>query len=178
MPERPDDRREPKLSDSWHTVSVAKLFERTVSSQDGLTTSEAAARLQSVGPNELPTRPAPGWAEIALRQLRNPLIYVLLAAALAASLVGEVTDAAFIGFVLLLNTLIGGWQEWHAEQQSQSLQKLLQISATVIRDGVARAIGARDIVPGDLLSLESGQRVPADVRLIDAQGLEVDEAVV
>lgn len=177
MPERPDNRREPQVSDAWHTVSVATLFELTASSNDGLTASEAARRLQSAGPNALPTRPAPGWATIALRQLRNPLIYVLLAAALAALSVGEVTDAAFIGFVLMLNTLIGGWQEWRAEQESHSLQKLLQISATVIRDGVACNINARQIVLGDLLSLESGQRVPADIRLIDAHGLEVDEAL-
>jgi Ca2+-transporting ATPase len=166
-----------KAAGPWHAIALSRVLEITASSRSGLSREEAAQRLRDVGPNALPAKPPPGWIEIGFRQLKNPLIYVLLAAALAALSVGEVTDAIFIGFVLLLNSLIGGWQEWHAERQSHGLQKLLRIKATVIRDGASIEIGAHEIVPGDLVSLESGQRVPADIRLLDAHGLEIDEAL-
>jgi len=143
----------------------------------GLTSAEAQARLAQYGPNVLPSEPPPGVLEIALRQLKSPLIYVLLAAALAAFALGDYTDAGFIGFVLLLNSSIGGWQEWRAEQQSQALQKMLQVRATVLRDGRAIEIPAERVVPGDVVALESGQRVPADLRLLDEHGLEIEESL-
>jgi magnesium-transporting ATPase (P-type) len=143
----------------------------------GLTTEEARQRLARFGPNVLPSAPAPSRLAIGLRQLRSPLIYVLLAAAAAALALGDYTDAAFIGVVLLVNSALGGWQEWRAEQQSRSLQQLLHIRATVLRDGLTVEIDAEQLVPGDVVALESGQRIPADLRLLDAHGLEVDEAL-
>jgi len=108
----------------------------------GLTSAEARERLDRHGRNVLPSEPRPGVLEIALRQLRSPLVYVLLAAAVAAFALGDYTDAGFIGVVLLLNSSIGGWQEWRAEQQSHALQRLLRIRATVLRDGRAVEIDA------------------------------------
>ncbi|NJD32230.1 MAG: HAD-IC family P-type ATPase [Gammaproteobacteria bacterium] len=143
----------------------------------GLTTAEARERLARYGPNVLPSEPAPSALAIFVRQLKSPLIYVLLAAAAVALLMGDFTDAAFIGVVLLVNSALGGWQEWRAERQSRSLQELLRIRATVLRDGVTVEIDAEQLVPGDIVSLESGQRVPADLRLLDAHALEVDEAL-
>jgi Ca2+-transporting ATPase len=143
----------------------------------GLTSAEAEARLARYGPNVLPSEPPPGVLEIALRQLKSPLIYVLLAAALAALALGDYSDAGFIGFVLLLNSSIGGWQEWRAEQQSQALQRMLRVRATVLRNGRAVEIDAEQVVPGDVVALESGQRVPADLRLLDEHGLEIEESL-
>jgi magnesium-transporting ATPase (P-type) len=143
----------------------------------GLTSEEARERLARFGPNVLPAAPPPSALAIGLRQLKSPLIYVLLAAAAAALALGDVTDAAFIGVVLLVNSALGGWQEWRAEQQSRSLQALLRIRATVLRDGVAVEVDAEQLVPEDVVLLESGQRVPADLRLLDSHGLEVDEAL-
>ncbi len=100
----------------------------------------------------LPSEPPPGWLAIGLRQLKSPLIYVLLAAAAVALALGDLTDAAFIGVVLLVNSALGGWQEWHAQQQSQSLQKLLRIRATALRDGTAVEVDAEALVPGDIVS--------------------------
>jgi magnesium-transporting ATPase (P-type) len=161
----------------WHALPRSDVLERLAAGASGLTQAEAAARLQRCGPNTLPVQPPPGAFEIALRQLKSPLIYVLLAAAAAATALGDFTDAAFIGVVLLLNSGIGGWQEWRAELQSQSLQQLLRIRATVLRDGESLEIDGAEVVPGDVVALESGQRVPADLRLLDAQGLEIEEAL-
>jgi magnesium-transporting ATPase (P-type) len=161
----------------WHALQKREVFELLSAVEDGLTGAEARARLEHCGANRLPVQPPPGAIEIALRQLRSPLIYVLLAAAAAATALGDLSDAAFIGIVLLLNSSIGGWQEWRAEQKSQGLQQLLRIRATVLRDGESLEIDGADVVPGDIVALESGQRVPADLRLLDAQGLEIDEAL-
>lgn len=145
--------------------------------QQGLTSAEARERLARFGPNVLPSEPPPRLAGIVLGQLKSPLVYVLLAAAAVALAMGDFTDAAFIGVVLLVNSALGAWQEWRAEQQSRSLQQLLRIRATVVRDGAAVELDAEQLVPGDVVWLESGQRVPADLCLFDAHGLEVDEAL-
>jgi len=143
----------------------------------GLTSEEARARLARHGPNVLPGAPQPGPLSVGLRQLKSPLIYVLLAAALAALALGDYTDAGFIGLVLLVNSGLGAWQEWNAQQQSQALQQLLRIRATVLRDGRAIEVDAEQLVPGDVVALESGQRVAADLRLLEVHGLEIEESL-
>ncbi len=143
----------------------------------GLTESEAAELLKKFGPNVLPRAPHPAWWQIALRQFRSPLIYILGVAAVVSVAIGEPTDAGFIAAVLGLNALIGGHQEWRAEKSTQALQQLLQIRAGVMRDGEVYEIDAEKVVPGDTVWLESGNRVPADVRLISAHGLEIDESL-
>jgi magnesium-transporting ATPase (P-type) len=160
----------------WHCLDAAGALAAVAATPTGLTQAEARLRLATTGKNLLPSEPPPGWLAVGLRQLKSPLIYVLLAAALAALALGDVTDAAFIAVVLLVNSILGGWQEWHAEQQSQGLQKLLRIRATVIRDGSAVEVDAEELVPGDIVAIESGQRIPADLRLLDDHGLEAEEA--
>ncbi len=144
---------------------------------DGLTTSEAAKRLEEFGANELPRTAPPTWWHIVLRQFRSPLIYILGVAAVVSLAIGEPTDAGFIAAVLALNALIGGYQEWRAEKSTRALQQLLQIRAAVVRDGEVSEVEAETVVPGDVVWLESGNRVPADMRLISAHGLEVDESL-
>jgi P-type Ca2+ transporter type 2C len=161
----------------WHALPAGEVLRRLDAPATGLGQAEAAARLARCGPNVLPTKPPPGVLEVGLRQLKSPLIYVLLAAAVASIALGDLGDAAFIGVVLLINSGVGGWQEWHAEQQSQGLQKLLLIRATVLRDGDAVELDSAELVPGDVVALESGRRVPADLRLLDAHGLEIEEAL-
>jgi magnesium-transporting ATPase (P-type) len=146
-------------------------------SRTGLTAEEARLRLARFGANLLPAARRPGLPAVLLRQLRSPLIYVLLAAAVGALALGDYTDAGFIGFVLLVNSALGAWQEWNAEQQSAALQKLMPVRATVLRDGRAVEIDAAQLVPDDVVLLESGQRVAADLQLVDAQGLEIEESM-
>lgn len=160
----------------WHTEQPEGVFSRLQSQREGLSQREAQSRLDRFGPNVLPEQPPPTWWMIFLRQFYNPLIFVLGAAAVVAIAIGDWTDAAFIGAVLLLNAMIGGYQEWRAEQSSRALQKMLHVRATVIRDGTNREMDAELVVPGDVLLLESGNRVPADVRLLTTQSLQIDES--
>lgn len=162
---------------SWHALPPADVLAAVEATEAGLSAREAARRLQQFGPNELPHKAPPTPWEIVLRQFQNPLIYILGVAALVCIAIGEFTDAAFIAAVLVLNAAIGGYQEWRAEQSSRALQKLLRIRAAVVRDGETREIDAEQIVPGDMVWLESGNRVPSDLRLLASQGLEIDESL-
>lgn len=159
----------------WHALDAGEVLERLRSREDGLSADEAAQRLATWGPNEIPQSAPPSPLRLFLRQFNSPLIYVLAAAAAVSIVVGEAKDAAFIGVVLLANAAIGAWQEWRAEQGNLGLRKLLQVRATVLR-GVAMEVAAEDVVPGDVVLLESGMRVPADLRLLAHTGLEVDES--
>ena len=162
---------------AWHALDLPSLEQALDVTPAGLTTSEAAARLVKYGPNELPHAPPPTWWQIVLRQFRSPLIYILGVAAVVSVAIGEPTDAGFIAAVLGLNALIGGYQEWRAEKSTRALQQLLQIRAAVVRDGEVCEIEAENVVPGDTVWLESGNRVPADLRLVSAHGLEIDESL-
>jgi len=153
------------------------VFAALDTSQRGLTRAEVERRQQEYGPNLLPEKgPTPLWL-IVLRQFASPLIYILVAAAVVSVLIGDVKDAGFIAAVLALNAVIGAYQESQAENSSQALRKLLRIHAQVEREGEVREIKADEVVPGDVVWLESGNRVPADIRLLSAQGLEVDESL-
>jgi magnesium-transporting ATPase (P-type) len=161
----------------WHVLALPDLFRAVQADESGLGENEARSRLEQHGPNQLPQQPpTPTWW-ILLRQFHSPLIYILALAAGVSAAIGDFTDAGFIAAVLAINALIGGYQEWRAEQSSRALQQLLRIRATVVRDGEAREIDAEQVVPGDIVWLESGNRVPADLRLLQAHGLEIDESL-
>lgn len=162
---------------AWHSGRPEDVAERLGVSLDGLTDAEASARLAHFGPNRLdPPKPPSAWS-IALRQFRSPLIYVLLAAAAVALALGELTDAAFIAAVLLLNAAIGFANEFRPEQAVHALFQLIRTRARVRRGGRTLDVDGEEVVPGDLLVVESGTRVSADVRLASAQGLRVDESL-
>ena len=165
----------PPADVQWHTLAPASLLRAIEVTADGLTAAEAAARLARFGPNRLPSRPPPAWWQILLRQFLSPLIYLLAVAMLVSLLVGDLSDAGFIAVVMALNTAVGGYQEWRAECGARALRQLLRVRAAVVRDGEAREIDAEQVVPGDVAWLESGNRVPADLRLLTAHGLETDE---
>lgn len=143
----------------------------------GLTAAEAARRLEQLGPNVIPQgRPVP-FLVTFLNQFKSPLIYILLVAAGISMLMGDLEDALFIGIVLILNGLVGGVQEHSAGRAAAALRKLEQPHAVVIRDGERQEIAAADLVPGDLVLLEAGMRVPADICLAEADGLLCDESL-
>lgn len=164
-------------STPWHHEAIRSVLDRLSATENGLVETEATARLSKYGPNRLPEVPPPPLWRIFLRQFASPLIYVLLLAAGVSLAMGDFKDAGFIAAVLTLNALIGGYQEFKAEQSSQALKKLLEVHATVLRDGDVRDIRAEEVVPGDVVWLESGNRVPADLRLLSEHGLEVDESL-
>lgn len=162
---------------AWHCMQSQEVLQKVASTSSGLTQVEAQRRLEQHGPNQLPSKPEATLLEVFLRQFKSPLIYILLVAAVVAILVRDFTDAGFIGFILAVNALIGSWQEWRAEKSSRALQALLQVRASVVRDGHPRSISAEEVVPGDVIWVESGERVPADVRLLNSHGLEIDESL-
>ncbi len=162
---------------SWHAQSAAETLAALDTHQTGLSSIDAAERLARLGPNRLPEREPTTLTEIAVRQFRSPLIYILALAAVLSASIGDLKDALFILAVLVINALLGSYHEARAERSSRALQKLLRIRVTVTRDGEASEIDAEQLVPGDIIWLESGNRVPADTRLLGARGLEVDESL-
>ncbi len=161
----------------WHAETTSAAMAALNTSHDGLSDDEAAARLALHGLNRLPeSPPTPLW-RIVLRQFLSPVIYILVVAAVVSAVIGDPQDAGFIAAVLIINAVIGSYQEWHAERSSQALRKLLSFNARVTRGGAVREIPAEHVVPGDVVWLESGNRVPGDMRILHAQGLEVDESM-
>lgn len=162
---------------AWFAMPLPAVLDAVSAAEDGLSDDEAARRLAQHGPNVLPRRKPPTLFDILLRQFKSPLIYLLGIAAGVSLAIGEVKDAAFILGVLLINAIIGTVQEVRAERASEALQQLLRIRAAVRRSGRVLDVDAETLVPGDVVYLESGNRVPADLRLIAAKGLEVDESL-
>lgn len=144
--------------------------------QKGLSSREAADRLQMAGKNELTRVPKARWYVIFFRQFTNVLIVILLAAAVISIVAGELTDALTIFVIILLNGVLGFIQEYKADTEIYKLQKMLSPQCKVIRDGYERIIGAVELVPGDIVLLDIGDRVPADMRLIETQNVKIDES--
>ena len=160
-----------------HGTATEKLVEGLGShARKGLSQSEAEQRLQRFGPNRLPEkRRESAWVRFA-KQFKNLLIIVLLVAAALAGVLGEWLETAVILAVVLANTLIGFFQEGKAEHALNAIQSMLSDSAQVVRDGVTESVDARDLVVGDVVLLQAGDRVPADLRLLKVNNLAVQEA--
>ena len=164
------------LDHPWHSVAGDDIYRKFVTSEAGLSDDEAKRRLEKYGENTLPTKEPPTLFKILIHQILNPLIFILLIAALASVFIGEVTDAIFILIVIVLNSALGGYQEFKAERSAASLQNMLKIKTRVRRDNTEKEILAEEIVPGDIVLLESGSKVPADIRLISVANLNIDES--
>jgi Ca2+-transporting ATPase len=162
---------------AWHALPEAEVLKRLGVALEGLRDDQVAERRREFGRNVLPSKAPPTLPVIFLHQFLSPLIYVLLAAGVIAVLMGDASDAGFIFGVVLLNAGLGTYQEWKAERSSASLQRLLRITARVKRNGEFVDLSAEDIVPGDRVRLESGARVPADLRILEASNLAADEAL-
>lgn len=160
-----------------HALTISGALDALQSTPRGLSRTEAAARLAQFGRNALPRVQPPTLAVIFVRQFASPLIYVLLVAAIVSLLLRDYSDAAFIFAVLLINAGIGTFQEFSAERSADALRKLVTARARVAREGETREIDAEEIVPGDVVLLESGTRVPADLRLISEHNLAIDESL-
>ncbi len=161
----------------WHTRSVAETIAAMSTTEKGLTAAEAADRLERHGANVLPEPLRPGLIRRFLAQFHNVLIYVLLGAALITAVLGHWPDTAVILAVVVVNAVIGFLQEGKAEKAMEAIRGMLAPYAAVLRDGERRSLASRDLVPGDVVLLEAGDKVPADLRLIAARGFQVQEAM-
>ncbi|HOS17593.1 MAG TPA: HAD-IC family P-type ATPase, partial [Bacteroidales bacterium] len=162
--------------EQWHAFEKEEIFSELESSEIGIQSAEATARMQFYGENKLPEGKKVTIWQIILHQLLNPLIFILVLAATASILIGEGKDAIFIFLVIFINSALGSYQEYNAEKSASSLQKLMKIKARVKRNGKEMEIPSEEVVPGDIVLLESGMKVPADMRLYDVSGLEIDES--
>lgn len=160
----------------WHASEAACALQSLDSATHGLGQDEAARRLQTYGPNRLAEAPPPGLLARLLRQFNNMLLIVLMVAAVVTAAMGHLIDSGVIAAVVLVNALIGFVQEGKAERALQAIRHLLAPHAVVLRDGHQHDIDAAGLVPGDIVLLASGDSLPADVRLIQARNLRVDES--
>jgi len=148
-----------------------------MSTLDGLTNEEAKKLLDTHGPNSLPETPPPTSIELIIEQLKSPLVYVLIAAAVITFFLREYSDTIVISIAILLNTVLGFYQEQRANNALVALKRLVNPTATVIRSGQQIKIPAREVVPGDVIVLNNGDKIPADGVLLEASKLTIEEAV-
>ncbi len=161
---------------AWHSDSAEAALRRLRSAPEGLSPEEAERRLKQRGPNTLPEEPRRGPMLRFLAQFNNLLIYVLVAAGIITLALGHVIDAAVIFVVVILNAIIGYWQEGRAEDAMAGVRAMLATPAAVRRAGRRVTVPAAALVPGDIVMLDAGDRVPADLRLVEARGLRAQEA--
>jgi len=160
-----------------HTISAQQVIEHLRASIHGLTLDETSKRQVQYGVNTLPRSKPTSIVTIFFRQFLSPLVYILCLAAVISLLISEWSDAAFITLVLLINAIIGTAQEYSAQHNAEALSALVTTYTHVVREGEAFEIDAESLVPGDIVLLESGNKVPADIRLITTQGLAIDESL-
>jgi len=160
----------------WHAETTDAAFKRCGSSKDGLTSAEAADRLRANGPNKLPEGKRKSGLARLFAQFNNLLIYVLIASAAIALGLGHPVDAGVILGVVLINAAIGFVQEGRAEKALDAIRGMLAPRASVLRDGRRLTVPVEELVAGDVAIIEAGDRVPADLRLIRASGLKIEEA--
>ena len=173
----PDDKAAGAEQNNWHAQSVdavAQTLHTDLSS--GLTPEEAVARLNTCGHNELVERPRPGFLHRLWAQLTNTLVIILILASVVSIFIGEYVDATAIMAIVVLNAILGVVQESRAEEALAALKRMAAPEAHVIRGGRQTTIPARELVPGDLVLLEAGNYVPADLRLVESINLKIEEA--
>lgn len=167
----------PSVESPWSRPTAELLETLEVSAESGLTAEEAARRLEAWGANQLRRHTRRGFFEILVDQFRSVVVLLLVAAAVVSLLFGAHLEAVAIGVVLVLNAAIGLFTELRAVRSMESLRELGTVETTVVRDGEVRRITAEEVVPGDLVRLEGGDVVTADVRLLESSRLQADESV-
>ncbi len=161
----------------WHALATDRVLSELDSAMTGLSSDQAGIRLRSEGANRLPAPPKRSLTRLFLSQFHNVLIYVLLGSALITTLLGHVVDTAVILAVVVINAVIGLIQEHRAERALAAIQELLAPYATVLRDGGRCRVKVETLVPGDIVLLEAGDRIPADLRLLQSHGLSIQESM-
>jgi magnesium-transporting ATPase (P-type) len=167
----------PYAETSWHTLAPERVLSMLQSSPHGLGRAEAAARLALYGRNAVAKKAGPSALVIFLRQLTTPFILILIVIAAIVALLGKFVDAGVVSFIILMNSWVGFIHERRAEKALAALQDVLSPKTQVRRDGKAMRITAEELVPGDILLLTQGDRIPADARIVLEKHLTVDESL-
>ncbi len=164
------------MKQKWHTKSFKEISKFLNSDENGLTSKEVEVRVKKYGENKLPETKTDSLFIIFLRQFQSPLIYILLGASIIVFIMGEYIDGFVILAVLLFNAVLGTTQEGKAQNTLASLRKFVETRATVIRDGKEMIVNDTEVVPGDIILLQEGEKVPADARVFQTHSLNIDEA--
>ena len=164
------------LTKSWHVLTVDEAYHQVESQSGGLTDSDAAQRLQLYGPNELQAAHRVSPWEILLEQFKNVLVIILLVATALSLFLGHGIESIVIAIIVLFAVGLGFVQEYRAERAIEALRQMAAPTATVVRNGEEIKLPARELVPGDVIILHTGDRIPADARLLEAINLQVEEA--
>ncbi|MFP4514982.1 MAG: cation-translocating P-type ATPase [Parcubacteria group bacterium] len=160
----------------FHSLTWKNVLKEIKSSKDGLSSDEAKKRLDNIGLNQLQKEKPLGAFKILISQLKSPLVYVLVIAGIISFSLGEEVDTYVIFGAVFINTIIGFVQENKANKALSKLRKMVEHKAVIIRDGHEKEILSKNIVPGDIIVLEPGNRVPADIRLIESRDVKINEA--
>ncbi len=161
---------------TWYREAVVETFSAFSTTERGLDMVEVVKRLKQYGPNCLPAAKTLSFFRIFINQFLNPLIYILLIASIVVFFLGEITDAIVIVSVLIINAVIGVIQEGKAQNTLLALENFTKTEAVALRNGVEEVIGDQEIVPGDVIVLREGDKVPADARLFELKNLQIDES--
>lgn len=161
---------------SWHTKSIPEVLKELGSNEFGLDETQVKILLKKYGPNALPEEKVDSYFIIFIKQFQSPLIYILLGSAILVFVLGHNSDGIIILIVLIFNAIIGAWQEGKAGNTLRALKKLNHTTSTVLRNNNQTMLSEYEIVPGDIIILREGDKIPADARIIEAKNLELDES--
>ena len=166
----------PRHEHEWHALKAEDVLQHLEVRADGLTAAEVSRRLEQYGPNQLNEAARPGFFTLLWGQLNNFVVILLIVASVISALLGDYVEAAAIMAIVVLNSVLGLVQEQRAEQALNALKKLAAPDAQVLRDGTRQSVPGYELVPGDIVFLEAGNYIPADLRLLEAVNLRVEEA--
>lgn len=165
------------MNKKWNEIEVEKIIKELESNKNGLSNEEANIKLKRYGKNILPKKKKDNIFKIFINQFINPMTIILFITVILSLIIGENLDAIFVSFVIMLDLIMGTYQEWKAESSANSLKKLIKVESKVLRDNIEVSIDSTNIVIGDIVLLESGDIVSADIRLINTYNLLVDESI-
>ncbi len=165
-----------KIKNIWHTLSISKTLKQLETSKKGLEEKEVNDRVDKYGFNILATTKKFSSFQVLFNQFKSALVYILVIAGFISLAFGEYIDASVIFAAVLLNVVVGFVQEYKANESLEKLNKVIKQKTLVIRDGKEFEIEAKYLVPGDIILLKAGDRVPADIRLIESNNLQINEA--
>ena len=165
------------MGNNWHSRSKEELFQILETTNAGLPNQEVDVRLKKYGKNVLPKKKTDSFFKILLKQLLDPIVILLIVTVVFSFLINEIVDACAIIFIILVDLLLGTFQEWKAEKNAESLANLIKVKCKVRRDNQEIEIDSSELVIGDILLLESGNKISADARILECHNLQVDESV-
>lgn len=165
------------MKQNWHKMDSEKVITKLDSCREGLSEKEAKKRIETYGYNELPKKKKDNIFQIFIRQMINPIICLLIITVIFSFMIGEIIDAIAILFIIFVDLIVGTVQEWNAEKTADSLSNLIKVKCKVLRDGKEIEIDSSLLTVGDIILLESGDKISADARIIECHNLQVDEAV-